>query len=138
MEIELHKKGMVQDARKLFFLLIFSITFGCSTLNNSQPENFNYEIVKYKSSDNSNFLNIKAFSFENKTQKIPAYFRVNNLVFNPTGEVPEFSMRIMEGNFQIEAGFIGKEEVKIKKLRAKRGDSIVLKIYLNDDPKSLH
>ena len=119
-------------------ILIVSILYNCSPANESVISQGNFKIIKYKSQDDTSYINMKSFFFEEKTREIPAYYRVNNIVFPPLNPDEHLTINVLEGNFTIEAGSVTKEEIVIQNLKISKGDSVVVKFYLKDNPEPLH
>ena len=44
----------------------------------------------------------------------------------------------MRGSYRIEVGYIGKEELILKKLEVEKGDSVIVQFYLKDDLEPLY
>jgi len=97
------------------------------------------KINRVQSSDTfSSYIQINTFSFESKKQKLPAFYRINGILFQSSDFAEEFILPVMRGSYRIEVGYIGKEELILKKLEVEKGDSVIVQFYLKDDLEPLY
>lgn len=126
----------MQAVKYLLLVLLFAIyTTSCSSKKSFITIN-NYEVIAYKSKENSTYIVLKAFSYEMKNE-VPSYYRVNNILMGIKDPDEKLVVAVMPGKFTIEAGSIGKKETIIEDLKVNRGDSVLVNIFLKDDPQPL-
>lgn len=134
----LKEKGML-SAKKYYLLFMITCILSCAS---SRKQDLGIEeigITTLQSYDDfSSYIQINTFSYESKEQELPAYYRINGILFQNLDFEEYFIVPVKKGFYQIEAGFIGKEEVAIDALEVGRGDSVLVKFYLKDDTEPLH
>lgn len=118
----------VQNVNRLIFLFMSCLFLSCGVRKDSQRlESSHYEIQKFKCKSRS--VTIYAIDTEPPYDTIVSpLIIINNLYFgNLNSFIPG------DENNNIEIAFVGKKPIKIKNLKVRRGDSIVINGYLKDD-----
>lgn len=107
-----------------------------SNLQNSNSEL--YSVERYKSADSVNsYLSFNFYHFEKQKEAIPAVFHVNGIMFSPQNNLDNYVLNVSPSSFEIKADYIGKKWTNAN-VEVEKGDSVHVKIYLKDDPESLH
>lgn len=127
-------KKEIQWAVSLTVSLIIVIASTACAINKS-PDN-GASIKRWKSKQGNTYINLISFHSKDSLVEFPATYHVNNLIFPP--EAPEgLVLAVMPGTFTITAGGISKSWKNLKPLKVERGDSLVVKIFLEDDTEPL-
>lgn len=126
-------------AKKYYLLFMITCILSCASSRKKDSGIEEIGITKLQSYDGfSSYIQINTFSYESKEQELPAYYRINGILFQNLDFEEYFIVLVKKGFYQIEAGFIGKEEVALNALEVGKGDSVLVKFYLKDDPEPLH
>lgn len=133
-----HKKEQMQVVKKLVFIGLTLLTLGCSKkLNSAMYAGGNYTQTSYKCADNSSSkIFCEFFHFENKNETTLGGLNINGVIFFPS-DSGKFVFNILPGDYKLETGFPGKKWTIIEKFEILKGDSIVFRIYLEDDDRPL-
>lgn len=133
------KRVCMLTAKKYYLLFMFTCILSCASSGKQDSGMEEIGITKLQSYDDfSSYIQINTFSYESKEQELPAYYRINGILFQNSDFKKYFIVPVKKGFYQIEAGFIGKEEVALNALEVGKGDSVLVKFYLKDDPEPLH
>lgn len=108
----------------------------CFAQTNGFIDKGKYEVKKQKSVSGSTYITLEAFEHENPTNRFHAAYHVNKIIFVPD-KVGPFTLHVLENDFSIRAGAVSKKWVDISRLTVSKGDSLYVKIYLENDPKPL-
>lgn len=129
-----HKKEQTQVVKSIIVILVSLLFIACSV--KKQEDKGTYDIEVFKSKNKTfRYITMKSFHYGGK-EKFPASYRVNNVILD--NELShEKTISVLEGEFKIESIFPGKLN-NLVTLKVKKGDSIVIKFYLKDDPTPLH
>ena len=122
---------------RFFTAIIFlaSSLIGCNAQKSNELPEHKIEVFKSESS-NSTFVVVETYHFEEPRTSIPVSIIVNNIIL--TNDIVEKKIiPVYPGRFTVKTIFSGKLENEIV-LKAKKGDSILVKAYLRDDVESLH
>ena len=102
---------------------------------NKSPDN-GASIQRWKSKQGNTYIKLISFHSKDSLMAFPATYHVNNLIFPP--EAPEgLVLAVMPGTFTITAGGVSKIWKNLKPIKLKRGDSLVIKVFLDNDPEPL-
>lgn len=141
MEILGQEKGKVQVASYHYILLILIILFACSSSKNIELSNSgqgkSYEVIRLKSKDGGSYITIGSYHFEDKQDRAPAFYYINNVAIDPTNKLKDTTITVQPGEFRVRGRYISKLETVLDKLTVTKGDSVYIKLYLKDDPEPL-
>jgi len=120
---------------KIFFFNIVIILFvGCNSSKLIDSKNENYEIKYLKTKNNlSSYIVINFFDSDNLNKKINASVNINGISLN---RVYEF--KVLSGSYNVRGSFVGKKHVLINNLKISKGDSIVLKAFMQDSDEPIY
>ncbi|MGG8498149.1 hypothetical protein ACQY1Q_17245 [Tenacibaculum sp. TC6] len=119
----------VLSVRKFIYLFISLLIIGCVAQRKVFEKESEYKIKKFKTfSPYHSWINIKTYSKELQ-ENIPALIKINNLYFT---EKTIFDAG--EGKHNISIDFVGTIGLKINDLKVNKGDSIIINVYLREDP----
>ena len=128
----------MQVVKNIFIVSIVIVLIGACASSNVQVSNKNkYSIKKYQSGDGGSYLSLNFYNLEKKTDPIPAVFEVNGILFGPNDDLKNYVISIRPGSYKIRGGYVGKEWTQLTVSVTKR-DSLIVKIFLKDDPEPLH
>lgn len=131
---------VVMLAVNLFSLFVLFLSCVAIKHEKSKLTNDKYILKRYSSNDTFNYLSLDFYDYEDKIKKLPASFVINGIMFLPTIEndsIKTFRISVLPGKYNIEGIFIGKKRFETNSLIIKNGDSIYLKVYLEDDSEPL-
>lgn len=131
-----HKKELIQVVRLLISTFILSLFANVNAQSVDSIPGPKYEVFVFDSKNNHTYLNLSSYEMNNKERYYSTY-QINNLIYSKHG-TDNVVLPILEGNFSINAGAVGKEWVELNKLKVKKGDSVVVKFYLKNDSEPLH
>ena len=108
-----------------------------------------YEIIRYKSYvrygsiPTGTFITIDFYDDKNRDKREHAFYSINNVIFDDfhvvedkLNDLKPVSIRVFPGSFDIQGYSEVKFLTRINNLKIKDGDSVVVKIYLKDDPQA--
>lgn len=121
----------------LTILLLTCIYTNCAAQSHKTDRSEMYEVVRYRSENGSSYIDLNAFEFEDKSRTFPAVYQINDIIFAPDS-IGSFKLHVLEGKFRIRAGAISKKWAEINDLEVQKGDSIYIKVYLENDLEPLH
>jgi hypothetical protein len=136
MEIQHLKKDRVRVVNALSAFTLMLSLLCCASQVHGPVDTGKYDITKHKSVSGSTYLTLEAFESKNPANRFHAAYQVNKIIFVPD-RVGSFTLHVLEGDFSIKAGAVSKKWVEINKLTISKGDSLHLKIYLENDPQPL-
>ena len=134
METQKHKKGQVQVVKGTLVLIILLLILSWSKKEvQKNKENGKYEIVVFKSKKGYPYLTLQAFELKNGA-KIPfSAYIINNLILDHPDSTL-LNIDVLPGKFSIEATSIGGwKPLKSKDIVIKKGDSVSIKFYLEEE-----
>jgi hypothetical protein len=124
--------------------LVFSLLF----ISCSSPRGLTSDITvnmlqaRNKFGFPSLIVNCYDFDIKNKRSAIPAYVKVNDIVFEPKIEndiIKETVIRpYSDSELDIEISFVGKKTVTIKNFKILPKDSVRLDVYMTDSEEVLY
>ncbi|HSH25788.1 MAG TPA: hypothetical protein VLA13_09670 [Massilibacterium sp.] len=118
-----------------YFMLCIAF-FACSKNLVDERKNLSYSMEKQKSITGGSYLDLNFFNAELRDRFIPAPFSVNGILFEPKKDTLSHIIPVSPGQFTIKATYIGKVQNQVH-VNVTKGDSLVLKIYLKNDPQPL-
>ncbi|WP_318311115.1 hypothetical protein [Flagellimonas crocea] len=130
METQKFKREIMQAVN--FSLVLIALLICNKIQSQGLKTSKKYSISVFKSVDEHCYLSLGAYHKEDKNKRFYSIYQINGLIFNKHG-LNDLSLQIMEGNFRINAGAVGKNWETIDNLRVERGDSISISFYLEDD-----
>ncbi|NDK54805.1 hypothetical protein [Pontibacter fetidus] len=119
-----------------YFLLALFL-FACSS-SKIQSLGDSFEIIRLKSKGGGSYITIGTYHFEDKQERTPAFYYINNVVIDPANKLADTTITVQPGDFKIRAKYISKLETGLDKLTISKGDSVYIKLYLKDDPEPLN
>jgi len=124
---------------KKVLLLCMSLIFieSCASSKVQQFDDQIYSVIRQKSNQGGSYLSLNFYHYNNKKEAIPAFFYINGIMFKPADNFKERVLAVRPGIYKIEAGYIGKKETQLK-INVSKKDSVLVNIYLKDNPKPLH
>ncbi len=123
----------MQIVKTLLLCLAFvSCTNNKADMN--EMSSFNNE--ERKSESKGTYLDLSFYHSDDKEQFIPAVFSINGILFGPKQDSSSYILPVQPGEYTIIAKYIGKIQKELD-LSVYKGDSLVVKIYLEDDPRPL-
>lgn len=131
------KMQQVQNVTSLFILLL--LLFGCKSKEIALNKNL-YIIKNYKS--NSGLTKLVVKSFDKYENELPTILEVNGIIFQM--KIKEKVLMplelIIKNNHKIDLKIaaIGMNEINLKNIFLKKGDSIEIKAFLKENKKPLH
>lgn len=130
------RRKLIRALNKLTPIIALFFLISCSHETKGQVKNDSYNIEKYTSKIGSH---LKFQSFHSDDRKVRCYsiYRINGVIFS-NHNLNDLSYDVIEGNYNISVGAVGKEWIDLKNIHVKKGDSLVIKFYLKDDTNSLH
>jgi len=134
--MEMYNYKMVPMQVASHFCLVGLLLTFCSpktTFTNEQDGSF--EIYKHQSKDGSSIISGQCFDFESKVTIPPASISINGVVLESKEGI--YSYNVLEGNYKVRAGFVGKKWLTVN-LNINKGDSIHVKLFLIDDDSPLY
>lgn len=118
-------------------LVLFALMV-CNTLQSQTLETKEkYSISVFESVDGHSYLNLKTYEREDKNKRYYSIYQINGLIYNEHG-LNDLSLQVMAGDFMINAGAVGKKWEIIEKIKIKKGDSINITFFFEDDLTPLH
>jgi hypothetical protein len=120
----------------LSFLTLMVSLLCCASQGHAPADRRDYEIKKNRSASGSTYITLEAFERENPANRFHAAYHVNKIIFVPD-KVGPFTLHVLENDFSIRAGAVSKKWVDISRLTVSKGDSLYVKIYLENDPQPL-
>lgn len=125
--------------------IITLLIISCGSSKNDIQSNA-YEIVRYKSYirygsiPTGTFITIDLYDDKNRGKREPAFYSINNVIFDDfhlvEDDLKPVTISVFPGSFDIQGYSEIKLPTRINNLKIKDGDSVVVKIYLIDDPQA--
>ncbi|HET8864048.1 MAG TPA: hypothetical protein VFM80_00030 [Gracilimonas sp.] len=108
----------------------------CSNNNGDYKEIASSSMEEHKSISEGTYLDLSFYHLEDKDRFMPAVFSINGVLFGPKKDSLSHILPVQPGQYTIKAMYIGKAKKELD-ISVEKGDSLVLKIYLEDDPQPL-
>jgi hypothetical protein len=129
------KKEAMQAVK--YLLLIVALVFLNSCTSVKLSEDKSYSVERLNSADSTrSFISLNFYNYDDRTQPIPAVFHVNGIMFGPKNNLDNFVLNVRPHDFEINTGYIGKEWLRAN-VEVEKGDSVLVKFFLKDDPQPL-
>ena len=132
--------------RTVTFLCLLLISFcinGCGAHKN-ENRNDTYKIIRYKSYKRygviptGTFITLDFYNFKNRERREPAFFTINRIIFDDSylveDDLKPVIKNVFPGSFDIEGYSPITLITRINNLKIEEGDSVVVKIYLKENP----
>lgn len=127
----------ILDAKHITIILAMLIFgFACSGNKNILTGDL-YEITKYKSKSRESYITLSSYHENNKLERTPALYYINNQMYNLSDKLTDTTIIVKPGTYAIKARYISKQTTEVSNIQISEGDSIVVKLYLKDDPTPL-
>jgi hypothetical protein len=128
--------------RVVSILLAAYLILGCQGVHsvNSDSQELNkggtYTIDRFHAKRNSaSFITCEFFHFSTNEKTI-AGLHINEMIVYPK-DSGKSTFKVKPGKYKIRSGFPGKKWTVLDDINIVRGDSLVIKIYLEDDDRPL-
>jgi len=125
----------MRAVKYLLLIVVFVFLNNCTSIKLSEDKSYSVERLNSADSTRS-FISLNFYHYDDKTQPIPAVFHINGIVFGPKNNLDNFVLNVRPNDFDIHAGYIGKEWLRTN-VKVEKGDSVLVKIFLKDDPQPL-
>ncbi len=133
MVIHEHKKGRMQVANFLIFLITVFFVLSCKENKTRKKEDStSHEINILHSKSGYSYLSIQTFQLKDKSVIPHPIYWINNVIFDNVDST-SFHPKVVPGEFNIKAGAMGWKTSKLESLMLKKGDSISVKFYLKEE-----
>ncbi|WP_299005538.1 hypothetical protein [uncultured Tenacibaculum sp.] len=131
----------VLNARNFIYLSIYLFITGCATTRSNRDSSTLYYQEKHSSKSGFSSIIINSFYDDKYKDKILALVTVNGVCilgkYENENILPIEIKTIPNNKYKIEISSPGLLPLKIKKLRIKKGDSIVINAYLKEDTRPI-
>ncbi len=117
--------------------LIFLFFISCGSLQQKKEYEIGYKIFKLKSQDKSSYLSVESYDFKDESKELRPCYRINKILFCDFQNKIENPLAVIPGEFLISTSYIGKSDIKTNRFNIAKGDSVIVKFYLGDDPEPL-
>tara|TARA_R110002072_G_scaffold48038_18_gene131461 strand:- start:286 stop:726 length:441 start_codon:yes stop_codon:yes gene_type:complete len=135
METHKPKRELIQVVKGLTIILLFMFFTDCSVKKEGDKNSNDIKIFKSKDKLSS-YLSIESYEYESPGERIPVFHHVNNIILDREMLYIR-TINVLDGEFKVKALFPGKLTNEVT-VNLTKGDSIVVKFYLKDDPTPLH
>jgi len=124
---------------RIILTIGLTIIFGCSNkITDKLYSGGKFTLNYYKSKDNfSAKILCDFYHFESENEKTIGVMNINGVLMPTPTNLNGITINVLPGIFKIESGFPGKKWTVIENLKISAGDSVVVKIYLEDDDRPL-
>jgi hypothetical protein len=125
--------------QNILIIIGLCFLFGCSkVVTNNLYTGGRYKLNYYKTRDKlSTKIYCEFYNFELENEKTIGIIKINGVFLPIPTDYNGQLVTVSHGNYKIETGFLGKKWTIIEKLKMNKGDSVVLKFYLEDDDRPL-
>lgn len=131
MDISNHKKEVMQVVKYILIMIIVTSFISCNKTHSFEKDN-KCKIKIFKSKDGYSYINLRTFEFEDKGKRYHAIYQINGIIFSKP-ELNDFTPPILGGKYSIRVGAVSKQWSQIYDINIKKGDSIVIDFFLEND-----